>query len=580
MVYLNRFLQFLDELNPADYEKEETQMEENKAGCSERCVWLMDRVMDICMFVLVFIFPLIFNDAYYDIPEVKYQCYYLSILVSLVLILILAAVMLVSDRVKNHGERTKRFFDGLRPSNWKKTFRAADFAVLAFWLSVLISTLQSDYFYESVWGNEGRFSGLFLITVYVVAYFLISRLWTFKPWVMQVFLVSGMIMCLIGVGDYFQLDPLRLRGGTKPAQSEIFTSTIGNINIYTAYVALIMGFSAAMFTAEKNRIKKLWYYGCLIVSFFAIVMGCSDNAYLALAALFGLGPFILFRDYDGIKKYLILLASFFTVIQCIMWLNDKYWYMVIGLDSLFQVLAAFEGLLPLVIALWILALGSAAAGRFLKFDKNKFARGCLIAWGVFVAVCILVVIFALYDANIVGHADRYSALGNYLIFNDSWGTDRGYIWKASMRLYRDFPLIRKLFGYGPETFGILTITKIHDEMVAATGLIYDNAHNEYLQYLITLGAVGLITYLSFLFLVFRNMYRRRTESSYMLGLLCAVVCYCAQAVVNLNLPMVAPTMWMMLSIGMTTHLKRKDKRQKEQMEEKSGVKKWFKWKKG
>lgn len=551
-------------------------MEENRAGCSSKCVRLMDRVMDICIFILMFVFPLIFNDAYYDIPEVKYQCYYLSIIVSLVIILILAVVMLVSDRMKNNGERTKQLLDGLRPSNWKKTFRAADFAVLAFWISVLISTLQSDYFYESVWGNEGRYSGLFLITVYVAAYFLVSRLWNFKPWAMQVFLVSGMIMCIIGIGDYFQLDPLRLRGGTKPEKSEIFTSTIGNINIYTAYVALIMGFSAAMFTAEKNKIKKIWYYGCLIISFFAIVMGCSDNAYLALAALFGLSPFILFRDYDGIKKYLILLASFFTVIQCIVWLNDRYWYMVIGLDSLFQVIAAFKALLPLVLVLWLFVIGSVLAGRILKFDKEKFAKRCLIAWSAFVALCILAVVFALYDANVAGHAQRYSSLGNYLIFDNAWGTYRGYIWKASMRLYHDFPLMRKLFGYGPETFGILTITKIHDEMVSATGLIYDNAHNEYLQYLVTLGAVGLITYLGFLFSVFRNMYQHRNTSPYMLGLLCATVCYCAQAVVNLNLPMVAPMMWLMLSIGMTTSMGGQDG-QKEQMEANSHGKKQIKW---
>lgn len=547
-------------------------MEENKAGCSNRCIRLMDWVMNVCIFILVFVFPLIFNDAYYDIPEVKYQCYYLSILVSLALVLILAVVLLISDKKHNHGERTKQFVDSLRPSNWKKTFHAADAAVLAFWFSVLISTLQSDYLYESVWGNEGRYSGLFLITVYVIAYFLISRLWTFKPWAMQVFLVSGMIMCIIGIGDYFQLDPLRLRGGTKPEKSEIFTSTIGNINIYTAYVALIMGYAAGMFTVEKKWLKKLWYYVCLIISFFAIIMGCSDNAYLALAALFGLSPFLLFRSYDGIKKYLVLLATFFMVIQCIVWLNDRFWYMVIGLDSLFQVIAAFKGLPFFVLALWLLALGSEWTGRKVKFEKNKFAKRCLITWSVFVALCVLIVCFALCDANIAGHAERYSSLSNYLVFDDAWGTYRGYIWKASMRLYSKFPLIRKLFGYGPETFGILTITKIHDEMVSATGLIYDNAHNEYLQYLVTLGVVGLLTYLAFLFLVFRNMYQKRLTSPHMLGLLCATVCYSAQALVNLNLPMVTPTMWMMLSMGMMTKLKKEPDVQTEPQNQESGKK--------
>lgn len=531
-------------------------MEENKCLLSDKCIWLIKRVMDVCIFVLMFIFPLVFRNAYYYITEVKYQCYYICIIASLVLISILAIVIFVADVRKNEGKRTKQFLNGLRFSNWKKNFRMADVAVLIFWVSVVISTIQSDYFYESFWGNEGRYSGLFLITLYVIAYFLVSRIWEFRPWGLQLFLVSGMIMCIIGIGDYFRLDLLHFRRGVfDVAKSEIFTSTIGNINVYTAYVALLMGFSAAMFTEEKKIQWKIWYYCCMIISFFAIIMGCSDNAYLALAALFGLSPFVLFKSYDGIKKYLFLLASFFSVIQCIVWINERFADMVIGLDSLFLVATAFKGLPFIVVCLWVMVIVSEAADRILKFDKTKFANRCFAAWCVFVLLSFLAVCLALYDANVAGHSERYSALANYLVFDDAWGTYRGYIWKASMRLYRDFPLMHKLFGFGPETFGILTITKIHKEMVAITGSIYDNAHNEYLQYLITLGVVGLITYLIFLFSVLRSMYKNRKTSGYMMGLLWAAVCYSAQALVNLNLPMVAPIMWLILSIGMTTSIK-------------------------
>ena len=526
-------------------------MDEKKRSCSDWCVQLMGWVMNVCIFVLVFIFPLIFNDAYYDIPEVKYQCYYLSILVSLGIIAILAVILMLADKKETDGRRIRGFFNSLRPCNWRKTLRKADIAILIFWLAVVISTFQSDYFYESVWGNEGRYSGLFLLSVYVVAYFMISRLWHFKSWSMQIFLISGMIMCLIGIGDYFQLDLLRLRNGFKPVKSEIFTSTIGNINIYTAYVALLMGFATAMFVQEKNKLKKIWYYVCMLVSFFAIIMGCSDNAYLALTALFALLPFVLFQNLNGVKNYLIVAASFLSAIQCIVWLNIRYADMVIGLDSLFKVIASFAGLPVLIGILWIVAGFCWIVEKKNAFHYQSVSRAFLYAWCALLAIGFFGVCFALVDANVLGHAERYQSLGNYLIFNDSWGTERGYIWKKSMELYKKFPLIRKLFGYGPETFGILTITTIQEDMVAKTGVIYDNAHNEYLQYLVTLGAVGLVTYLIFLFSVFRNMYKKRNISPYLLGFLGAVACYSAQALVNLNLPMVAPTMWMMLSMGMS-----------------------------
>lgn len=42
--------------------------------------------------------------------------------------------------------------------------------------------------------------------------------------------------------------------------------------------------------------------------------------------------------------------------------------------------------------------------------------------------------------------------------------------------------MHKLFGYGPDTFGILTTQKFFGDMIDTTGLLFDNAHNEYLQF--------------------------------------------------------------------------------------------------
>lgn len=165
------------------------------------------------------------------------------------------------------------------------------------------------------------------------------------------------------------------------------------------------------------------------------------------------------------------------------------------------------------------------------------------------------VCFLIYDANIAGNAAAYGKLGKYLVFNDAWGTNRGYIWRKSIEIFRDFPLIHKLFGYGPDTFGILTTTgDFWSEMLAAAnGQTFDNAHNEYLQYLVTVGALGLITYVIFLAAAIRRMtvcLAKGNGNKYIAGCLFAVLCYNAQALVNLNLPITAPLMWLLLSIGM------------------------------
>jgi hypothetical protein len=347
---------------------------------------------------------------------------------------------------------------------------------------------------------------------------------------------------------------MHFRVNISPYEVDLYTSTIGNINTYTAYVALVMGFSAMMFLTEKKRLVLIWYYLCMVISFFAIIMGSSDNAYLALAALFGLSPFVIFRRHSGIRRYLMMLATFFSVTQCIDWINQIFDGQVVGLDSMFRIIAGYKYLLPFTVLLWVLVIAAWWILEKSSLDERKIGKCCTIVWSVLVFLAIAAVIFVLYDANFAGHAERYNAMKNYLVFDDNWGTKRGYIWKACIRMFRSFPLSHQLFGYGPDTFGILTMKKIHKEMLEVTGFMFDNAHNEYLQDLVTLGVVGLGTYLMFLVTSFWSMCRRGSsdpDSGYLFGILGATVCYSAQAMVNLNLPIVAPMLWLLLSFAMT-----------------------------
>ena len=63
-----------------------------------------------------------------------------------------------------------------------------------------------------------------------------------------------------------------------------------------------MAISMILFTQEKNQKRMMWYYGNMILSTFALIMGNSDNAYLSLAAIFGLSPLWLFKTKTGIRN--------------------------------------------------------------------------------------------------------------------------------------------------------------------------------------------------------------------------------------------------------------------------------------
>jgi O-antigen ligase len=527
---------------------------------ADNCASIISGVISVFLLVLVVGLPLYLHNSYFDILEAKYKWYYGSFFAMLVIVLVLSLIMLVIDFKEFGGDHVKKLFSALKPANWKKTFHPADAAILVFWLAALISTFQSEYFYESFWGNEGRYSGLFLMTLYVVMYFIVSRFWKFRGWVVHAFLLAGLIVCLIGITDYFQMDIFGFRVRIKPSESAIFTSTIGNINTYTAFVALVMGAAAGVFVTTQKRVELIWSYVCLFVTFMAIIMGCSDNAYLALGALFAFMPLMLFRSRKGVIRYLVMVSTFATVIQCIDFINHKYEGIVLGLDSLFKIVANLPGLMVLVLALWAItitvyvtfkrnlaATGMAAAAQ--KQDMGELSPVLRRVWIIFLVAAFLIVVFLLVDANVLGHGERYSSLANYLVFNDEWGTSRGYIWRKSMEAYGKFPLKHKLFGYGPDTFGILTTDRFFGDMINATGLIFDNAHNEYLQFLLTIGPIGLIAYWVFLALSCRGMLRCTTWRKYAAACMFAVICYCFQAAVNLNLPITAPLLWGMLSMG-------------------------------
>ena len=86
-------------------------------------------------------------------------------------------------------------------------------------------------------------------------------------------------------------------------------------------------------------------------------------------------------------------------------------------------------------------------------SMNKIA---VYIWIGVIAVVCLAVLFVLYDANLGGHADKYGALSSYVVFNDEWGTQRGYVWKRAMEIYtKKLNLLQKIFGYGPDTFALI-----------------------------------------------------------------------------------------------------------------------------
>lgn len=345
-------------------------------------------------------------------------------------------------------------------------------------------------------------SGFFLLTLYVVSSLLISHFWKFSGWLLEVFLASSMIVCLLGITDYFQMDILNF--WENASLDESFISTMGNINGFTAYAGMMMGFAAVMFALEKNIWRLIWYYLCLIISFAAIIVGRSDNAYISLFVVFAFLPFVLFKNQEGVTRYLLIIATFFSVIQVMDAANQKFADVALTKEGLFTVIVNFGGFHYLVLLLWVGVAASWAYRRKYKSLKENTEEGCMRVlsgnhqrrWLFFLALAVLILCFVLLDANVWGHAGRYAQFSNYLIFDDSWGSYRGGIWREALELYGGYTPVRKLFGCGPDTL-LLFIRDMDILMHSEFVNLFDNAHNVFPQYLLTIGLAGMAAYVFF-----------------------------------------------------------------------------------
>lgn len=506
-------------------------------------------IIAVFICIILGIFPLYHHDYYFDILTSKYKFYWIIVIALLAVCLLVGLALCFVDRMEYGGVNTKAFLAKFGLENLKKQPLVYK-ALAAFWLFSAISTIQSDYVYESFWGNEGRFSGLFLLTLYALGTLLLAKLGKVKRWHLDLFLFTSLLVCLFGITDYFQMDILGWKANVREGQGDIFTSTIGNVNTYTAYVGIMLGVSCGLFVKEKNLFLSIWYCVLSVVGFFAIIMGQSDNAYLALGILFVVLPFFVYKYSKEIARYAVLVASFFTVIKMVDVTSREMADRVIGFSGIIEVIGGHRLMVPFMVMLWVLSLALVFwAAKQKEGLSGKVGIVLRRLWIFLIIAVSAAVLFVLADANIFGHAERYSALSGYVVFSDTWGTNRGFCWRAAWEAYMEQPFLHKLFGYGPDTFGILT-WGYRQEALDRFNIYFESAHNEYLQYLVTMGPFALISYLLFLGGAIWQMMKKAGEKPWIVAIFMAVLCYDAQAVVNINLPIATPIMWLLIGMGL------------------------------
>lgn len=187
------------------------------------------------------------------------------------------------------------------------------------------------------------------------------------------------------------------------------------------------------------------------------------------------------------------------------------------------------------------------AGVFISLpfalDIRKTARKILMLAELIIIILALAAVYfiefdsgILYELHSVLHGD----------FDDSFGSSRIFIWRNTLPLIPERPLL----GGGPDTLadriGVIFETVKEDSTVKQAAI--DTAHNEYLNIAVCQGIPALIAYLAALISTLCRYIKIGVKDPLAAALAVGMVCYCVQAFFGISMFISATYFWIIWAL--------------------------------
>ena len=201
-------------------------------------------------------------------------------------------------------------------------------------------------------------------------------------------------------------------------------------------------------------------------------------------------------------------------------------------------LIALGGVAVLTALVWLVSV---------KKPGLMLPKAAPIALASVFGAAVLAALGALLYFSVFDTETKLGSLEKVLRMNDAWGTHRGIMWLRSFKIFGEANIFQKLFGTGPDTF-YYAFEPYFKELQSYGNSSTDAAHNEYLNYLITIGVFGLGAYLTFMGNALRRAFLAAKQTPAVLAVAAGVVGYAAQAVLNISVPISAPLMIIMIAL--------------------------------
>ena len=479
-------------------------------------------------------FPLFLTEQYAHARTDKYWFYLIA---TAVLVISVGLCMLLSQsEAKRRGISSPLFLP----------LSATDILMLCYIGFAVISTLLSDHKEEAFLGTGGRNNGLLLLLMYTLMYFIITRNFVQKNYVFIIYLVTSSAVALLTVLNFFYIDPLGMLEGYDEATVADFGSTLGNKNIIAAFMCLFLPVAVMLFVFIESKAVRITAGIAIVFAYTGLLCADSTSDILGLMVILPVMAIFSARSFEHLKRYLLSLTILF-VSGKLLWL----FALLIGDHNKgFEFMQEFLIYHPVMfVPLVLCGIGFLLMAYFDRVSEPRYpAKAVQITLISLFSIGIIALIWLFIYFSFIDTKTDIGKFEKLLRFDDYWGTHRGFMWRVSFEEFAKYNPLRILFGSGPDTaYYVLEphFTELSDRFGDSST---DCAHNEYINYLLTQGALGLAAYLGVMITATVRAVKTAKRNPMTLVFIAPVICYLAQSVVNLYNPIVTPTLFIFLSL--------------------------------
>lgn len=509
---------------------------------------LLQGIVGLFAILMIGVFPLFYQDNYIDILRAKLLFFRVSAFGLLGVVSVLSTVgWLQKKRKRTRKEDVPKE----RGNRWNLEFIFCG----VFMLAILLSTVFSEYAKEAWLGTGGRRLGGEVLLLCVMVYCITAKFMRPDMGLIWILLISNSLVFLLGILNFWGVDVLHMYDDLAQYQHDYFLSTMGNINVSANYACLILPVVMVLYYLSETAYSRRVYGGFLILGFYETYLTLSDSWILGIGVSYLVLLWFSLKEHRQMKHFLSTCSLFFIsslLLRVTLWAGSV-WEADSPMFLRFQELA-LQNRMTGVYGLLVMGILWAGSSIFLKYVEKNGKTIHFIQWRRIIfsllgmVIVIGIVLFLLANSDSGRMWEGKAEWLNRLKLQDSFGSNRGYIWKRTLHAWCRLSTKQKIFGFGLNCFQQFIDTGYGEEIRLLYTAPFADAHNEMLQFLVTTGILGVTGYFGLLISA-AVLYGKKASRFPILMMGTVTICsYLAQGMVNNPQIFTTPLLFLFLGI--------------------------------